>query len=158
VNPRIIKMENTQVILGLEWFLLDARDGKDKPLPERRAVQKVLKENAGVKAGVVVRSADTAVLGLMPKGHKKPSVPSGAALLAFASQDAQGRSTGQSSSIEDTQWMVVERLGDDEFWLVDLRDGVVVPGADFVGSLDKVRQYMDEMLQDPGFKVFSTDP
>lgn len=158
MNPRIIKLQNTQVVIGLEWFLLDARDAKEKQMSERRAVQKVLKENAGTKAGIVVRSADTAVLGLMPKGQKKPSVPSGAALLAFASQDAQGRSTGQSSSIEDTQWMVIERLGEDEYWLVDLRDGVVVPGADFVGDLDKVRQYLDEMLEDPGFKVFTTDP
>ena len=158
MNPRIIKLQNTQVLVGLEWFLLDARDAKEKQLSERRAVQNVLKQNAGTKAGIVVRSADTAVLGLMPKGQKKPSVPSGAALLAIASQDAQARSTGQSSSIEDTQWMVIERLGDDEYWLVDLRDGVVVPGADFVGSFEKIRQYLDEMLEETGFKVFTTDP
>ncbi len=157
MNPRIIKLQETQVVIGLEWFLLDARDAKEKQMSERRAVQKVLKENAGVKAGIVVRSADTAVLGLMSKGQKKPAAPSGAALLALASQEAQAKVTGQSSSIEDNQWLVVERLSEDEFWLVELRDGVVVPGSDFVGSFERIRQYLDETLEDAGFKVFTTD-
>lgn len=151
MNPKIVKLKDTSVVIGLEWELLEGAS-------ERRAQRDILKKNPGVKAGVLVRSADIAVIGLMAPGQKKPSVPSGAALLALANQDAQARVTGQSSSIEDNQWIVIERLGEDEFWVVDIKDGVPLPGADFVGSYDKVRTYLDDMLEGAGFKVFTSDP
>lgn len=150
MNPKIIKLKDTQVVIGLEWELLEGTS-------ERKAQRDILKRNPGIKAGVLVRSADIAVLGLMAPGQKKPSVPSGAALLALANQDAQARVTGQSSSIEDNQWIVIERLAEDEYWVVDIKDGVPLPGADFVGSYEKVRTYLNDMLEGAGFKVFTSD-
>ena len=150
MNPKIVKLKDKQVIIGLEWELLEGTS-------ERKSQREILKRNPGVKAGVLVRSADIAVLGLMGPGQKKPSVPSGAAMIALANQDTQARVTGQSSSIEDNQWIVIERLSEDEFWVVDIKDGVPLPGADFVGSYEKVRSYLDEMLEGAGFKVFTSD-
>lgn len=53
--------------------------------------------------------------------------------------------------------MVVERIGDDEYWVVDIKDGVPLPGSDFVGGFEKVRLYLSEMLEGTGFKVFTND-
>lgn len=151
MNPRLIKLNDKDVVIGLEWELLEYG------VAERKAVRDILKRNTGVKAGVLVRSADVATLGMMEPGKKKPSGPSGAALLAIANQDAQARSTGKSSSIEDNQWVVVENIGDDEYWVVDIKDGVPLPGSDFVGGFEKVRLYLSEMLEGTGFKVFTND-
>lgn len=151
MNPKIVKLKDTEVVIGLEWELLNFA------VSERKAVREVLKKNPGVKSGVLVRAADVATLGMMPSGHKRPAVPSGAALLALANQEAQAHATGQSSGIEDNQWVVVERLTEDEFWVVDVKDGVPLPGSDFVGGFEKVRTYLTEMLEGTGFKVFTTD-
>ena len=151
MNPKIVKLNETSVIIGLEWELLDYG------VAERKAVRDILKKNPGVKSGVLVRAADVATLGMMEAGQKKPAVPSGAALLAQANQEAQARVSGQSSSIEDNQWIVVERLSEDEYWVVDIKDGVPLPGCDFVGGYEKVRLYLAEMIEGTGFKVFTTD-
>ena len=82
MNPKIIKLKDTQVVIGLEWELLEGTS-------ERKAQRDILKRNPGIKAGVLVRSADIAVLGLMAPGQKKPSVPSGAALLAISRSGAK---------------------------------------------------------------------
>lgn len=152
MNPKIVKLNETSVVIGLEWELLDYG------VAERKAVRDILKRNPGVKSGVLVRAADVATLGMMGAKEKKPSAPSGAALLALANQDAQARVTGQSSSIEDNQWIVVERLSEDEYWVVDIKDGVPLPGSDFVSGYEKVRLYLSEMIEGTGFKVFTTDP
>lgn len=151
MNPKIVKLKEASIVIGLEWELLDYG------VAERKAIRDILKKNSGVKSGVLVRAADVATLGMMGPGQKKPNVPSGAALLALANQDAQARVTGQSSSIEDNQWIVVERLGEDEYWVVDIKDGVPLPGTDFVASYEKVRLYLSEMIEGTGFKVFTTD-
>lgn len=152
MNPKIVKLNKIQVVIGLEWELLDSG------MSERKAVREILKKNHGVKSGVLVRSADVAVLGMQAVGQKRPSAPSGAALLALANQDAQANVTGQSSSIEDNQWIVIERLGEDEYWVVDIKDGVPLPGSDFVGSYEKVGLYLSEMIEGTGFKIFTADP
>ena len=151
MNAKTVKLNNVSVVIGLEWELLDAGAS------EHKAKRDILKRNPGVKAGVLVRSVVAAVLGLLPPSQKKPSVPSGAALLALANQQAQLRGSVQSSGVEDNQWIVIERLGEDEYWVVDIKDGVPLPGSDFVGDLDKVRNYLADTVGGTNFKVFSSD-
>lgn len=150
---KTIKLNNKNIVIGLEWDLLDPGIRS-----ETSAVRAILKRNPGVKMGVLVRSADLATIGMVPAKQKKPAGLSGAALLALANQEEQGKATGQSSSIEDNQWIVVERLQDDEFWVVDIKDGVPLPGCDFVGGMERVRVYLDEMIENTSFKIFTTDP
>lgn len=152
MSKKIVKINGMPVVVGLEWEPLDSE------VSERKAIRDIMSKNKGVKSGVLVRSADIAVLGLLPKEDKKTSAPSAAALVAYANQDVVNTATGQSSSIEDNQWIVVERLGEDQYWIVEVKDGVPLPGSDTVGSLERIRTYLsDDMMDGTSFKVFTTD-
>lgn len=154
MKAKIITIGKKNIIAGMTWDILDSK------LPERKAIRKFLKANPGVKYGVLVSSITHKSIGVLPAGVKKLNAPSGAALLALAHNEINARSSNQQSttSMEENHWLVVEKLGDDEYWVVEIRDGVVIPESDMIGNLEDVRSQIEMAIEDnTSFRVYTKD-
>ena len=177
---KTIGSKKTSGTIGLEWMVLDSK------IPEAKAVRAQLNDEifAGVKYGVVFRfrggSMPITMLGLVPAGESKPSSPSAAAWVALAHQNEQlvrrksetaSRKKGKKVADEVSQpadtlssgtgdgnqdWMVIQKLSENEYWFLLVRDGVPMPTTDIVIPYDGVVQLMAEALTHP-VVLFSND-
>lgn len=143
MSAEIISLNGKSVVVGLDWDLLNVKSN------ERKAVREMMKKNPGVKAGVVVNGTTRSVIGMMGVGQKRPSAPSGAAILAFVNGQELAAANGrQSSSVEETNWVVIQKLPDseDRYWLVEIREELPMPATDKIYSLEEVRNHLEASL------------
>lgn len=155
MKSEIIKIGKQSVVAGMTWDILN-----DK-LPERKAIRKFLKENAGIKYGVVVSSVTHKAIGVIPAGMKKLNAPSGAALLALAHNESNAKANSSyqqsTTSMEENQWLVIEKLDEDKYWIVEIRDGIVIPESDIIGTLEDVQTQIEMAIEDnTSFRVYTT--
>lgn len=142
-----------EVLIGLDWDLPSDNRGSEGSM-----IRSMLRSEShrGCRFGTVLRSTDgtgssTVTVGFVPASEKtKPKIPSAAAMLALASQARRlsgpmdsGLSTTESST---WNWLVIEKLDDDHYWLVGIMQGAPLPTSDFVGSFDQVIESASDFL------------
>lgn len=143
-----------EVLIGLDWDLPSDNRGSEGSM-----IRSMLRSEShrGCRFGTVLRSTDgtgssTVTVGFVPASEKtKPKIPSAAAMLALASQARRlsgpmdsGLSTTESST---WNWLVIEKLDDDHYWLVGIMQGAPLPTSDFVGSFDQVVESAFDFLR-----------
>ncbi len=131
-------IDEREVLIGLEW------DQLEPGISERRAIAKLLKSDRyrGVRYAVVVRGTDDSSIGFAGPGDTvRPRGQSAAALLAKAAQHRM-LSGSEGEVVRTTQeesagnWIVIEKIGDDSYWMVAINKGVPQPTTDIIGNIE----------------------
>lgn len=154
---KVITVDGIAIVAGLDWEQFQADQGESK------ARRKVLSHRKGVHYGTQVENGILRALGLVQPVHKKmPKEPSGAALLALANQAYQDRRADRaepgSQSAEETNWIVVENLGQDQYWVAVVYDGLPLPGSDAITSRSEAIEIVELMLDtSSAYMVHSPD-
>ena len=156
---KLVRFKNIPVVINLDWVALPADQS------ERSATKAALEQSKGnkPKAGVVVKYGGVTLLGLGPPGAKVINGPSAAAWLSMANQKAIDQPVTQSAGMPSTgsgssnDWIVVENLGDGNYWLVIIRDGVPLPGTDVTFNRETTLDLVREAVETAPFIVYSTD-
>ena len=152
-----IKLDDMDVLAGLEWSALP------QDQPEKKAMAELLAQTKGVNKGIVIRSNGITAVGRPAAKGPVPKVPSAVALLAFANQKVIQEATGGSSeptTSEEHNWIVAEQVtgSEEEMWLGIVKNGVPVPGGDIVGTRAHIITELTEFLgQSNTFTVFTVD-
>ena len=154
-----IQIGGQEVLVGLDW------DHLDGGVSERRALTNVLNSDnhKGQRLGVIVRGPEDGSVGLAPANAKLPGkIPSAAAWLARAAQVRMHSGSGDSevatTDAASWNWVVIEKIDDDLFWMVAIYKGVPVPTTDILGSYEVVIAQGQQFQGMGDFTVHSTDP
>lgn len=155
-----------EVLIGLDWDVPSDNRGSEGSM-----VRAMLRSEShrGCRYGTVVRSTDstgssTITVGFVPATEKlRPKQPAAAALLGLASQ-ARRLSGPLDSGLSTTEnvtwnWLVIEKINEDMYWLAGIMQGAPLPTSDFVGSFDQVVEVANEFLRsgENDFIVHSPD-
>lgn len=154
---RRITLGGHETLIELDWDTLDPSKG------ERQGIARMLKsqQHKGCRFAVVMRSSEETALGFVPADEKmRPRLPSAAAILAKASQQ-QMLSGGTDSSLNTTQepawnWIVIEPLEGDLFWMVAILKGAPVPSTDVTGPRETIIELAREFQHQSDLVVHTT--
>lgn len=143
-----------EVLIGLEWDIPTDNRGSEGSMI-RSMVRS--ESHRGCRFGTVVRSTDmngaaTITVGFVPPGETtRPKLPAAAALLAMASHQRRlsGSVDSGLSTTEGTSWnwLVIEKLDDDNYWLVGIMQAAPLPTSDIIGTFEQVVEIATEFLQ-----------
>lgn len=148
-----IRLEDMDVIAGVEWTALPTE------MPEKKALAEYLSKSKA-KRGIVMRHKGVTVVGRAD--FKTKSTPSALALLALASQrsmEESGASTSDASS-DEHNWILIEQVSgsEEKFWMGAVKNGVPLPGGDIVGSRATViEEVLNIITNNINFTVFTVD-
>jgi hypothetical protein len=127
--------------IDLDWETLP---GVDKVKDEAR---KVASSNNS-SYGVLVEYEDQFAIGLAKKNSKYPSA---ALYLALANQIA--RADDVYDGYHD--WIVVEEMGDDKYWMSVINHGIPNPQYDKVFDITTVKDHINDLLNNDTFHIYS---
>lgn len=138
---QVIEIQGKKWTIGIEWEILP---GDANP----KAEAKEIAEKTDNRFGVLVEYEDTFALGLTSKIDRK--APSAALTLAIANQDARDA----TSNYPD--WIVLEEIGEDRFWMAVIKSGIPAPQFDAILSITEVKDRMTELLINDTYEVFTS--
>lgn len=144
-----IKIDGKTLTIGLEWDALKRETSQSKEIKE------LVKNNPGVKHGILLKSTeDEIVIGMIPAGEKIKS-PSGAAYLAAANKKENAINKKNDEPLKD--WIVVEMVENDKFWLCVIKNGIPLPGFDFLDDWDGIYSRIVELLETSDFDLYVSE-
>ena len=123
----LLTIGNKKWAVGLEWEILPgdgtvAQEAKD------------VAEKTGLKYGVLVDYDSNFSIGLTQKNTK---LPSAALYLALANQDFR---ENNADTTDYPDWVVIEDVGDDKYWMGVIKSGLPSPQYDMLLSLAEVKE------------------
>ncbi|MBA4242231.1 MAG: hypothetical protein C0448_16035 [Sphingobacteriaceae bacterium] len=142
---QIIDIKGTKWTVGLEWEILP---GDQSVKVEAKEVAE--KTNSNV--GILVDYDSQFAIGLAKKANK---IPSAARYLAYANQEIRNNAGSQDSYLD---WIVVEEVSDDKFWISVIKNGIPSPQYDTILDITTVKDRITELLINDTFKLYSTCP
>lgn len=138
---QIIEIQGKKWSIGIEWEILP---GDANP----KAEAKEIAEKTDNRFGVLVEYEDTYALGLANKVDRK--APSAALTLAIANQEARDVANNYPD------WIVLEEVGEDRYWMSVIKSGIPAPQFDAILSITEVKDRMTELLINDTYEVFTT--
>lgn len=151
-----VKFGSHEVLIGLDWDAPSSSQGSEGSMIRSMLRSEI---HRGCRFGAVVRTIDSSnvqsvAVGFVPATEKlRPKLPSAASLLAQASYakrmsgsvDSMATTTGDSGN-----WLVIEKLDDDHYWLACIQQGAPMPTSDIVGSYEQILEKSHEFLRNKG--------
>lgn len=139
---QIIDFKGKKWLIGLEW----------EKLPGDAAIKveaKEVAEKTNQNYGLLIDYDQEVAIGLVKANSK---VPSAALYLALANQEFR-----QNISTEENypDWIVIEEIGDDKYWLGVVNGGIPSPGYDAVFDITTIKQKIDELLINDTYRFYS---
>lgn len=140
---QIVEFNKKKWAVDLNWETLDISETNLKKATKESA------KKSNSNYGIIVRSnSDNEVaLGLAKKSTK---VPSAALYLAIANQNYN-----QESTDEYNDWIVVEEVGDDKYWMAVIRNGIPSPDFDKILDITSVKTLITNLLENDTFHIYS---
>lgn len=145
---QIVTVNNKDYLAELDWKVLHSVGKKDN----QEELNKIVKETK-LKYGIKVEYQDLLCYGLL---DKKDKTPSGAALLVIANQDTLLNTN--DISIYKKDWVVVEKIAEDSYWVLGTKDGIPFPGLDVVLNEEETKSRIVDLLEIEDISYFSVDP
>lgn len=153
-----IQIGEREVLVGLDWQDLA------KDVSERSALARVLKNpiHKGKRYGVMVSGPDERAVGLAPANAKlQGKIPSAAAWLARAAQvrmhSGGGDSEAATTDAQSWNWVVIEKIDEELYWMVAIYKGIPMATTDIMGSFETVIHQSQAFQQTGEFTVHSSD-
>lgn len=141
-NVQILTMAKNKWITGIEWERLAGDDFK--------ASIKSAAEKNSCDFGLLIEYNDTTAIGLAPKNFKGVSASES---LAYANQIELNKNDVTNYNPD---WIVIEDLGDDKFWMGVTKKGLPAPGYDVILNITEVKDNIIELLYSDTYQIFST--
>lgn len=140
---QIIEIKNKKWTVGLEWEILPGESSfKDEA--------KEIAEKTSSNFGVIVEYDGQFSIGLSKKVN--PKNPSANLYLALANQEK--RSTDTTSNYYP-DWIVVEEVGDDKYWMAIIKNGIPTPQSDAILDITTVKDRIIDLLVNDTFTIYS---
>jgi Pilin accessory protein (PilO) len=139
---QILEIKGKKWMVGIEWEIL----------PGDSTIKKEAKEVAqktNSKFGVVVDYDSTYAIGLTKKISKEPSA---ALYLAIANQVNLEENTNN----DYPDWVVLEELGDEKYWMGVVKSGIPAPQFDAILSVTEVKERITELLINDTYSIYSS--
>lgn len=136
-------IENKKWALGLDWEILTKEE------PFRKEVKAIAEKNNS-RYGISFSYDNITVLGLVNRKIKEPVA---ALYLALANQEKMDNNPDEV----EKDWIVVEEIGD-HYWMCVIKNGIPLPGLDFIDDLDKIKDKLFELLEVDTYQLYSTVP
>lgn len=140
---QIIEVKGKKWVVGLEWETLPGE--KSTKLEAKDSAEKT-KSNFGI----LIDYDDQFAIGLSKKSSK---LPSAAAYLALANQEV--RNTGSVDEYS-ADWIIVEEVSDDKFWIGIVKNGIPSPQGDSVLDITAIKEIIIALLMHDTYRLFST--
>lgn len=142
---QIIDFKNKKWIIGLEWEVLPGESSFKEEAKDAAA-------KTNNTFGLLLEHDQQFAIGLCKKAYKNPSA---AMALALANQRFV-----ENSSINEIylDWIVVEDVGNDKYWLSVIKNGIPAPNYDMVLDITSIKEKINELLVNDTFKLYSTSP
>lgn len=131
---KIIRVGPYTVLAHVEWVASQAETQKE-------AIEEALSQETGKKYGIVIEGLETFAVGLTEKAEKATV---GAAWLA-------------DSQKNDGDFILIEPLDGDEYWMCAIKNGTPFYGSDLVGKFKTIEQEAKMLLQTGGFRLITSD-
>lgn len=139
---QIIEIKNKKWTVGLEWEILPGEASfKDEA--------KEIAEKTSSNFGVIVEHDGQFSIGLSKKTN--PKNPSANLYLAIANQER--RIAEPNSYYPD--WIVVEEVGDDKYWMAIIKNGIPTPQSDAILDITTVKDRIIDLLVNDTFTIYS---
>lgn len=139
---QIIEIKNKKWTVGLEWEIL----------PGEASFKEEAKEIADKTAsnfGIITEYEGQFSIGLSKKVN--PKNPSANLYLAIANQ--QKRSEEGANYYPD--WIVVEEVGDEKYWMAIIKNGIPTPQSDAILDITTVKDRIIDLLVSDTFTIYS---
>lgn len=136
---QIVNIKGKKWVIGLDWEILPGEDDFKK---ERKEVANKTNSNYGV----TISYEDQYAIGLCNKDSK---VESAAILLALANQEMK------TSEDEYSDWIVIEEMGDDKYWVGVIKNGLPSPQYDVILDITTIKDKFGELMVNDTYKLFS---
>lgn len=140
---QIIDIKGKKWVVGLEWEILP--DDKSHKIAAKDSATKT-----NNSFGIIVNYDDQYAIGLSKKSVKAPSA---ALYLALANQEARNNAPEHEYNLD---WIVVEEVGDDKYWMAVIRNGIPSPQYDAILDITNIKDSIMNLLMNDTFKLFST--
>lgn len=139
---QIIEIKNKKWTVGLEWEILPGEASfKDEA--------KEIAEKTSSNFGVIVEHDGQFSIGLSKKTN--PKNPSANLYLAIANQER--RIAEPNNYYPD--WIVVEEVGDDKYWMAIIKNGIPTPQSDAILDITTVKDRIIDLLVNDTFTIYS---
>lgn len=138
---QITELRGKKWVIGLDWEIL----------PGELSIKQEAKDVAqktSCNYGVLVDYDGQFAVGLSQKSSK---LPSAALYLALANQEK--RSTDSLDNYPD--WVVVEDVGDDKYWMGVIKNGIPAPQFDAVFDITTIKEKFGELIVNDTYKFYS---
>lgn len=141
---QIITVKGKKWAVGLEWEFLPQDSSNIKQ--EAKAVA----ETNDANFGVLIDYDGKHAIGLAKK--QPPKNPSASLYLALANQEFRDNNPNEMMS----DWIVIEEVGDDKFWMGVIKEGVPAPQYDAILDITTIKDKITELMSSETFKLYST--
>jgi len=141
---QVININGKKWIVELEWEILPGDSAINKEVKE-------IAEKTNSRFGILIEYGSTYAIGLSKKRSK---IPSAALYLALANQAA--RENEYDTNYPD--WIVLEEVKDDKYWMAVIKSGIPAPQFDAILSITEVKNRITELLINDTYTVFTTSP
>ena len=138
---QITQLRGKKWAIGLDWEIL----------PGELAIKQEAKDVAqktNCNYGLLVDYDGQFAIGLSQKSSKEPSA---ALYLALANQER--RSVDSLENYPD--WVVVEDVGDDKYWMGVIKNGIPAPQFDAVFDITTIKEKFGELIVNDTYKFYS---
>ena len=151
---QIVDFKGKKWVIGLDWEVLPGNktikaEIKDVAISEKKAygvlITQGMSENQHSGQG-----GKFVAIGLSNKPSKYPS----AALSLALANDAETNSASEFDY--KTDWIVIEELPNDRYWMVGISKNIPLPQTDVILDRTSLVEKINNLLQNDVFKIFST--
>ena len=138
---QITQLKGKKWAIGLDWEILAG----DLAIKQEA---KDVAEKTNCNYGLLVDYDGQFALGLSPKASKEPSA---SLYLALANQET--RASDGMDNYPD--WIVVEEVGDDKYWMGVIKNGLPAPQFDAIFDITTIKEKFGELIVNDTYKFFS---
>ena len=138
---QITEFKGKKWAIGLDWETLPG----EAPI-KQEAKEVATKTNCNF--GVLLDYDGQYAIGL---SAKMPKMPSAALYLSLANQEQRSN----SSDSEYADWIFVEDVGDDKYWMAVIKNGLPSPQYDAVYDLTTIKEKFGELIVNDTYKFYS---
>ena len=143
---QVVEIQNKKWMIDLEWELL----------PGDASIKQEVKEIAdktNLDFGVLIDYDSIFAIGLVKKLAK--NIPSASLYLALANHNYRGT----NSLLEYPDWICIESINDDKYWMGVVKSGLPAPQYDVLLSISDIKEKIMELISNNNtFTVFSKAP
>lgn len=140
---QIIEIKNKKWTVGLEWEILPGESTFKEEVKD-------IADKTTSNFGILTEYEGQFSIGLSKKVN--PKSPSANLYLALANQQKRVLETTDNYYPD---WIVVEEVGDDKYWMAIIKNGIPTPQSDAILDITTIKDRIIDLLVNDTFTIYS---